>query len=115
VVEVGLDGFRVFQRLNPRQKRCAALLVSGVLSNTAIAKHLGTTRSTVANVISAIMDVCGVDSRLNLLLFIARTPGLEQKLLEFEAQQRGLQNPSVPFASSDIAPNGQGRGKRFQV
>ena len=100
MTESGLDWFSVFQRLNPLQKRCAALLISGVFTNTAIAKNLGTTRSTVANNISAIMDVCGVDSRLNLGLFIVRTPGLEQKLLEFEGQQRGLQNPSVPFASS---------------
>ena len=100
MAKIGLDWFSVFQQLNPRQKRCAALLISGVLTNTAIAKNLGTTRSTVANVISAIMDVCGVDSRLNLGLFIVRTPGLEQKLLEFEQQQRGPQNPSVPFPSS---------------
>jgi DNA-binding CsgD family transcriptional regulator len=84
MVENGLDWFGVFQRLNPRQKRCAALLVSGYSSNVAIAKRLGTTPSAVANNISLTMDTCGVFSRLNLVLFIVRTPGLEQKLLDFE-------------------------------
>jgi len=87
MIESGLDWFGVFQRLNPRQKRCAALLVSGYSTNTAIAKRLGTTTSMVANNISTVMDSCGVFSRLNLALFIARTPGLEQKLIEFEELQ----------------------------
>jgi DNA-binding CsgD family transcriptional regulator len=85
MVESGLDSFGVFQRLSPRQKRCAALLVSGYSTNIAIAKRLGITSGAVANNISLIMDACGVFSRLNLVLFILRTPGLEQKLLEFEA------------------------------
>jgi len=84
MVENGLDLFGVFQRLNPRQKRCAALLVSGYSTNVAIASRLGITPSAVANNISLIMDACGVFSRLNLVLLIVRTPGLEQKLLEFE-------------------------------
>jgi len=88
MVQHRLDWFRVFQRLNPRQKRCAALLVSGYSTNIAIAKRLGATPSTVANNISLIMDTCGVFSRLDLVLFIVRTPGLEQRLLEFEVRAR---------------------------
>jgi DNA-binding NarL/FixJ family response regulator len=89
MVESSLDWFGVFQRLNPRQKRCAALLVSGYSTNIAIANRLGTRSSTIANHISLIMDVCGVFSRLNLVVFIVRTPGLEQKLLEFEERVQG--------------------------
>ena len=120
MVESGLDWFGVFQRLNPRQKRCAALLVSGYSTNIAIAKRLGTTPSTVAYNISRIMDACGVSSRLNLVLFVVRTPGLKQKLLEFE--ERMIQreqhyssflfagdpplhpSPSAPFAALTCKP-----------
>jgi DNA-binding CsgD family transcriptional regulator len=84
MVQSGLDLLGVFQRLDPRQKRCAALLVSGFSTNVAIARRLGTSPSAVANNISLILDAFGVFSRLNLVLRIARTPGLEQKLLEFE-------------------------------
>jgi DNA-binding CsgD family transcriptional regulator len=56
MVENGLDWYSVFQRLSPRQKRCAALLLSGYSSKVAIAKRLGTTPSAVANNISLIMD-----------------------------------------------------------
>jgi hypothetical protein len=36
MVESGLDWFGVFQRLSPRQKRCAALIVSGYSTNVAM-------------------------------------------------------------------------------
>jgi DNA-binding CsgD family transcriptional regulator len=106
MVESSLDWFDVFQRLNPRQKRCAALLVSGYSTNTAIAKRLGTTPSAVANNISLIMDTCGVSSRLNLVVFIVRTPGLEQKLLEFEEQvqrEKPVAVQNLPY-SNRVAP-----------
>jgi DNA-binding CsgD family transcriptional regulator len=93
--ESGSDSFGVFQRLNPRQKRCAALLVSGYSSNVAIAKRLGITPSAVANNISLIMDACGVFSRLNLALFIVRTPGLGQKLLEFEERVQRCRDGNI--------------------
>jgi DNA-binding NarL/FixJ family response regulator len=106
MVESGLDCVGVFQRLKPRQKRCAALLVSGYSTNVAIARRLGTTLSAVANNISLIMDACGVFSRLNLVLFIVRTPGLEQKLLEFEERvqrEKPVAVQNLPY-SSHVAP-----------
>ncbi len=106
MVESGLDWVGVFQRLSPRQKRCAALLVSGYSTNVAIAKRLGTSPSAVANSISLIMDTCGVFSRLNLVLFIIKTPGLEQKLLEFEEQvqrEKPVAVQNLP-CSNHVAP-----------
>lgn len=101
MVERGLDWFGVFQRLNPRQKRCAALLVSGYSTNVAIAKRLGTTPSAVANNISLIMDTCGVFSRLNLVVFIVRTPGLEQQASRIRgAAQREQHSTGFPFAGN---------------
>ena len=106
MAESGLSWFGVFRRLNPRQKRCAALLVSGYSTNIAIAKRVGITSSAVANNISQIMDACGVFSRLNLVLFIVRTPGLQQELLEFEERvQRETPVQHGPLVQRSLAPS----------
>ena len=88
-----LDAQRIFDSLTPRARQVAKLLISGGCERDQdIAAAMGVSTSGVRGRMRELFDICGVDSRVALALFIVRRPALEALLTAVTvtpAQHRG--------------------------
>jgi DNA-binding NarL/FixJ family response regulator len=87
-----LDAQRIFDALTPRARQVAMLLVSGYERDQDIGPAMGISINGVHSRMRELFDICGVDSRVALVLFIVRRPALEALLAAVAvtpAQHRG--------------------------
>ena len=70
----------LYERLTPRERDYARLLVTGTTTNKDIADAMGVNYGWINRYATSLFDKTGTDNRVELALFIVRHPELEELL-----------------------------------
>lgn len=71
---------RIYESLTPAHVRVLRAMLTGATSTREIAKVVGTSPQTVKNHFGVIFDIFGLDSKLEVLTCILRSPTLERRI-----------------------------------
>ena len=72
----------LYERLTPRERDYARLLVTGQTTNNGIADAMGVSHGWINRYATSLFDKTGMDNRTELALFIVRHPELEELLCQ---------------------------------